>query len=371
MRSPTPAKQRHAAVRLGDVVDELHDEDGLADAGAAEEANLAALAVGGEKVDDLDARLEDLDLRRLLDEARRRPVDRHATSCVDRGGPSSTGSPMTFRMRPRHSGPTGIAMGAPVSRTSIPRTRPSVAVHRDGADGVLAEVLRDLEREVVLAGRDARVGQLERVQDLGELPVLELDVHDGPDDLHDLAFAAGVGRGRIRGGHGERGLQGGGNEGGLAKRKKAGRVYHRRGQCFNARCSVPCRARSRGGPPRRVPCACACPCPACDTPAVIVPLLSAIAALVGLVPFGDLAALGAPLAWLAGGWLRIRRGHVEACLGRAGVRDPPGVAAAMYGSLATGVMELLWLVGGDRRDSTNFYTRRSPRRLRRHSSDHR
>ena len=44
---------------------------------------------------------------------------------VTGGGRPSTGSPMTLRMRPRHSGPTGIAMGAPVSRTSIPRTRPS------------------------------------------------------------------------------------------------------------------------------------------------------------------------------------------------------------------------------------------------------
>src|SRR4029077_19660752 len=35
-----------AAVLLGDVVDELHDEHGLADAGAAEEANLAAAAIG-------------------------------------------------------------------------------------------------------------------------------------------------------------------------------------------------------------------------------------------------------------------------------------------------------------------------------------
>jgi hypothetical protein len=65
----------HAAVGLGDVVDELLDEHGLADAGAAEEADLAALSVGGEQVDDLDARLEDLDLRRLIDELRRIAVD--------------------------------------------------------------------------------------------------------------------------------------------------------------------------------------------------------------------------------------------------------------------------------------------------------
>ncbi|MEJ7730242.1 MAG: hypothetical protein WKG00_13615 [Polyangiaceae bacterium] len=42
-------EDRHAAVRLGDVVDELHDDDRLAHAGAAEEADLAALAVGASR----------------------------------------------------------------------------------------------------------------------------------------------------------------------------------------------------------------------------------------------------------------------------------------------------------------------------------
>ena len=47
-------------VGLRDVVDELHDKHGLADARAAEQADLAALGVGSEKVHNLDARLEDL-----------------------------------------------------------------------------------------------------------------------------------------------------------------------------------------------------------------------------------------------------------------------------------------------------------------------
>ena len=42
-------------VSLGDVVDQLHDQDSLADTGAAEEADLTTLGVGGQKVDDLDA----------------------------------------------------------------------------------------------------------------------------------------------------------------------------------------------------------------------------------------------------------------------------------------------------------------------------
>ena len=49
-------EHRDAAVQLGDVVDQLHDDDGLADAGAAERADLAALEERADQVDDLDAR---------------------------------------------------------------------------------------------------------------------------------------------------------------------------------------------------------------------------------------------------------------------------------------------------------------------------
>src|SRR5690349_3507480 len=42
------------------------------------------------------------------------------------GPASSTGSPITFMIRPSVSSPTGTAIAAPVSVTSWPRTRPSV-----------------------------------------------------------------------------------------------------------------------------------------------------------------------------------------------------------------------------------------------------
>ncbi len=67
-----------AAVLPRDVVDQLLDEHGLADSGAAEEADLAALDVGRDQVDDLDARLEDLHFRRQVAERRRIAVDRPA-----------------------------------------------------------------------------------------------------------------------------------------------------------------------------------------------------------------------------------------------------------------------------------------------------
>ena len=54
------AEGRQALVLLGDVADQLLDQDRLADAGAAEQADLAALGVGSQQVDDLDAGLQDL-----------------------------------------------------------------------------------------------------------------------------------------------------------------------------------------------------------------------------------------------------------------------------------------------------------------------
>src|ERR1039458_576991 len=54
-------------------------------------------------------------------------------SAVMTGPISSTGSPMTFRMRPSVSGPTGIEIGAPRSTAFMPRTRPSagfIEMHR-------------------------------------------------------------------------------------------------------------------------------------------------------------------------------------------------------------------------------------------------
>ncbi len=72
-----------AAVVLGDVVDELHDDNGLADAGAAEEADLAALQEGLNEIDDLDAGLEHLFVGGLLVKEWCGPVDGHAQLFAD------------------------------------------------------------------------------------------------------------------------------------------------------------------------------------------------------------------------------------------------------------------------------------------------
>ena len=61
-----------------DVVDQFHDDDGLADAGAAEQSGLAAFDVRGEQVDDLDAGFEHFGVWIQLVERGRFAMDRRS-----------------------------------------------------------------------------------------------------------------------------------------------------------------------------------------------------------------------------------------------------------------------------------------------------
>ena len=97
------------------------------------------------------------------------------------GPASSTGSPMTFMMRPSVSSPTGTEIGAAGVRHRLAADQALGGVHGDGAHGVLAEMLRDLEHQAA-----AVVVGLQRVQDRRQV-VGELHVHDGADHLRDAA----------------------------------------------------------------------------------------------------------------------------------------------------------------------------------------
>jgi hypothetical protein len=107
-------------------VDQLLDDDRLAHARAAEEADLAALHVRGEQVDDLDAGLQDLRLRLEVTNCGAGRWIGQRSALAGMSPRSSTGSPVTLRIRPSAAAPTGTVIGLPVSSTSIPRTTPSV-----------------------------------------------------------------------------------------------------------------------------------------------------------------------------------------------------------------------------------------------------
>mmetsp|Transcript_54995 Transcript_54995/g.130537 ORF Transcript_54995/g.130537 Transcript_54995/m.130537 type:complete len:367 (-) Transcript_54995:97-1197(-) len=200
-----------ASVALGDVVDQLHDEHGLADAGAAEEADLAALGVGREQVHDLDARDEDLGLSLLVGERGRVGVDGHGggralgaadgAALVDGLADDVDDAPEELGAGRHHDG------GAHVDHL-LPAGEALRGVHGNAAHGVLAEMLGNLEHDP-----DGVILDLERVEDGGEL-VRELHVNDGADNLLDLADRAASGARGVNGaghealrGHGDTALR--------------------------------------------------------------------------------------------------------------------------------------------------------------------
>src|SRR6185436_19356767 len=181
-----PGEYRIAAVRLGDVVDELLDDHGLADAGATEQTDLAALGVGREQVNDFDPGNKDLRFRRLLGIERRRLVDRtallirHRAGLVDRIAHhvhDAAERTVADRHRDRLTG-VGDRLAAHQAFAGI---------HGDRAYGRFAEMLGDLEHQAL-----ALVLRFQRVENRGQVS-FELHVDDGADDLGDVS--GGIGHG--------------------------------------------------------------------------------------------------------------------------------------------------------------------------------
>ena len=146
-----------AAVLGRDVVDELHDENGLADTCAAKETNLSAARVRSNQVNDLDARLKDLGRCLLIVELRRRTVDRPALLVADGLGV------VVNRLAEdvEHASEGCLADGHLDRCARIVRLHAAHqavgGAHGDAARDAVAEMLHDLDREIdLLVGRLAR-----------------------------------------------------------------------------------------------------------------------------------------------------------------------------------------------------------------------
>jgi hypothetical protein len=111
---------------------------------AAEQADLPALGVGGEQVDDLDPGFEDLDLGRLFIEGRCVPVDRvpllrgDLAHLVDRFADHVHDATQRF-------GADGDGDRAARVDRVHPPDQPFRGVHRDATDHVVAQVLCHLD----------------------------------------------------------------------------------------------------------------------------------------------------------------------------------------------------------------------------------
>jgi hypothetical protein len=154
---------------LGDVVDQLHDDHGLADPGAAEQPDLAALRIGGEEVDHLDPGLEHLLRRCEVLDLRRRAVDRPALLTLDL-------LPLVDRLAEQveDAAEGGLAHGdrdrPPGVQDLVAPLQPVGGVHRDSANPVVAQMLLDLADELpALAAVTVPQLDPERRVDLGQL----------------------------------------------------------------------------------------------------------------------------------------------------------------------------------------------------------
>ncbi len=173
-------------MRLGDVVDQFLDDHGLADAGAAEQADLAAFGIGREQIDHLDAGDENLGFRRLFGIERRVRVDRTRLRVWNRprlvdGVADHIDDP------PERAVANGHGDRKSGVHDLLSAHEPFGRVHGDGADGRFAEMLRDFEHQPLTL-----VLRLKRIQNRRQL-IFELHVDDRADHLRDMPDKFAVG----------------------------------------------------------------------------------------------------------------------------------------------------------------------------------
>ena len=149
-------ENRGATEVAGDTVDHLLDEHGLADAGAAEQGDLAAAHVRGQQVDDLEARLEHLGAGLELVEGRRLAVDRPAVEVVS----------VVLLVQADAKGVEHVALDAVADRH---RDCPPGVDHVDAADQAVGRLQCDAAHQAVAEVQ----GHLQR-QRLGQLLVGDL-----------------------------------------------------------------------------------------------------------------------------------------------------------------------------------------------------
>merc|ERR1739844_611711 len=164
---------------LGNVVDQLHDQDSLADTGSTEQTNLASLGVGSQQIDNLDTSDQDLLLDTHLVELGSLGVDGLALGGVN-------GTPLVNWVTDHIDDPSQ-SLGADRDHDGVTSVVDNLAtdetlgtVHGDGSDGVLSQVLGNLQDEL-----GCPVLDLESVEDLREA-IFELDVNNGSDDGDNL-----------------------------------------------------------------------------------------------------------------------------------------------------------------------------------------
>ena len=181
-------KHGKAAVILGDVVDQFHDDDGLAHARAAEQSDLAALQERLDEIDDLHAGLEHLGGRGLLVERRSETMNRHSLLVFDRAKLIDRFADHVHYAPQRsaahgHGDRAALVNGLHAAHHAVGR------LHGDAAHAPLAQMLLHLENHVDGIGHGEAVAHhFHGLVDRRQLPFGKLHVHRRPRDLNDMSY---------------------------------------------------------------------------------------------------------------------------------------------------------------------------------------
>ena len=177
------SKHRNAAMALCDVVNEFLNENGLANASAAEQADLAALCIRREQVDNFDPGDEDFGLGRLVSEQGRFCVDRVGL-CRANGAAFVNGLTNDVHDAAKRHGANGHRNLRAGVADWLTTGQAFGCVHGDGADGVFAQMLRHFKDQAV-----AVIVGFKRRQNRWQL-ASEGDIDNSADDLADTASRA-------------------------------------------------------------------------------------------------------------------------------------------------------------------------------------
>ena len=176
-----------SAVLLGDVVDQFHDDDGLADARAAEQSDLAALQERLDQVDDLHAGLEHLGGRGLLVECRGQPVNGHSVFVLDRTQFVDRFADHVHDAAQRaaahgHGNRSALVDGLHAAHHAVG------GLHGDAAHAAFAQVLLHFENDVDRRGHvEAVADDAQRLVNRRQCPFGKLHVHRGTGNLNYLS----------------------------------------------------------------------------------------------------------------------------------------------------------------------------------------
>ena len=170
-----------AVVGRGDVINQFLNQNGLADTGTAEQTDLAALGVGADQVNDLDAGLENFRGGLLLVKGRSRTVDGPALDVLRRGLLVDG-----LAQQVEHAAQALVTNGHLDRFAGIHGIRTADKAvggrHGNAAHDVIANVLGNLNDQLF-----AVVFQFNGVQKGGQFTVPESDVQYRSHDLYDLS----------------------------------------------------------------------------------------------------------------------------------------------------------------------------------------